>query len=230
MQFLKDEVSPDKMAVFTSEQTSVLRREPMNLQSRIHRFRSREFYGLGKKIFDTVISLALILLLAPLFLAVALLIRMTSPGPAFFRQFRVGKDGQIFLIMKFRTMYVHTPSYHVSPASPLDERITRVGRFLRRTSLDELPQLINVLRGEMSLVGPRPEMPFIVARYNDLQRERLRVRPGITGLWQISADRTRPIHENMTYDLYYIQNRSLLLDAAILIRTVLFAVFAVKNC
>ncbi len=192
--------------------------------------RVRRAHSRGKKLFDTAVSLPLLLLLAPFFLATALLIRLTSRGPAFFRQERVGKDGKVFRIVKFRTMYAHTPAYHRSPCSPRDERITPVGRFLRRTSLDELPQLINVLRGEMSLVGPRPEMPFIVAQYNDLQRERLRVLPGITGLWQISTDRDRPIHDNMAYDIFYIQNRSLLLDAAILIRTVLFAVLSMKTC
>jgi lipopolysaccharide/colanic/teichoic acid biosynthesis glycosyltransferase len=104
-----------------------------------------------------------------------------------------------------------------------DRRITRFGRFLRRTSLDELPQLLNVLRGEMSLVGPRPEMPFLVEEYDTSQRERLRVTPGITGLWQLSADRALPIHENLGYDLYYIRSRGFFLDLAILIHTGFFA-------
>ena len=99
-----------------------------------------------------------------------------------------------------------------------------MGRFLRRTSLDESPQLLNVLRGEMSLVGPRPEMPFIVARYTPAQRQRLLAKPGITGLWQISADRAFEIHENIDYDLYYIRNRSLLLDVVILLHTLIFAI------
>jgi len=184
----------------------------------------------GKKLFDKGASLFLLVALSPLFLLFVLLIRLTSRGPAFFRQIRVGKNGRPFRIFKFRTMYVDAPAYQVSPRSRWDQRITPVGRFLRRTSLDELPQLINVMRGEMSLVGPRPEMPFIVEKYNDLQRERLRVLPGITGLWQISADRSRPIHDNMAYDLYYIQHRSPLLDAAILLRTLLFAILSMKTC
>jgi lipopolysaccharide/colanic/teichoic acid biosynthesis glycosyltransferase len=106
----------------------------------------------------------------------------------------------------------------------MDERITRVGRLLRKVSLDELPQLINVLAGDMSLVGPRPEMPFLVDQYNSFQRQRLEVIPGITGLWQLSADRAFHIHENIQYDMYYIRNRGFFLDLAILLHTVIFAV------
>jgi lipopolysaccharide/colanic/teichoic acid biosynthesis glycosyltransferase len=117
-------------------------------------------------------------------------------------------------------MYVDTPVYAITPKSGKDPRITPIGRFLRRSSLDELPQLFNVLKGDMSLVGPRPEMPFIVEQYNDLHRQRLNVKPGITGLWQISADRRIAIHENMDYDMYYINNQSFLLDLVILAKTV----------
>ena len=120
-------------------------------------------------------------------------------------------------------MRVDVPSYEYSPKEPSDPRLTRVGRFLRRTSLDELPQLLNVVRGDMSLVGPRPEMPFIVAQYNDTHYQRLRVKPGITGLWQLSADRAYLIHENLEYDLYYIRNRNFFLDIAILVHTAAFA-------
>ncbi len=113
--------------------------------------------------------------------------------------------------------------YEVNPLNQNDNRITRVGKWLRKTSLDELPQLVNVLIGTMSLVGPRPEMPFIVETYNKLQRERLRVKPGITGLWQVSADRSIAIHENMDYDLYYVHEQSFILDIVILIQTAIFA-------
>ena len=194
------------------------------------KIRPGKWERIGKRLFDLFFSVFSLLVLWPLFLVLSVLIRLDSPGPAFFRQTRIGKNGRAFPIYKFRTLYTHTPAYTVSPWSPEDPRITRLGRFLRRTSLDELPQLINVVRGEMSLVGPRPEMPFIVAGYNELQKERLGVRPGITGLWQISADRGRPIHENMAYDIYYIRNRSLLLDIAILVHTALFAVFSMKTC
>ena len=149
---------------------------------------------------------------------------MDSPGPVFFTHERVGKAGKPFRLYKFRTMQVETNQYEVSPLSPDDPRITRIGRFLRKTSLDELPQIINVLKGEMSLVGPRPEMPFIVATYDDIHKARLAVLPGITGLWQLSADRRKPIHENMDYDLYYIKNMSFFLDITILINTLFFAI------
>ncbi len=177
----------------------------------------------GKRIFDVFVSSALLTLLAPLFLLIALLIRMSSPGPALFVQKRAGLNGRLFRMYKFRTMHCHAPRYEYSPRSPNDLRITGLGRLLRRTSLDELPQLLNVLLGQMSLVGPRPEMPFIVRRYNDHQRQRLQVIPGITGLWQLSRDRNYPIHENLHHDLSYIQHRTMCLDVAILMHTLFFA-------
>jgi lipopolysaccharide/colanic/teichoic acid biosynthesis glycosyltransferase len=124
---------------------------------------------------------------------------------------------------KFRTMHASATKYAETPANTSDPRITRFGRWLRRSSFDELPQLFNVINGTMSLVGPRPEMPFIVEQYNELQRMRLKVKPGITGLWQLSADRRVAIHENMDYDLFYLHEQSFLLDVAILVQTVFFA-------
>jgi exopolysaccharide biosynthesis polyprenyl glycosylphosphotransferase len=160
-----------------------------------------------------------ILLGAPLFLVAALLIRRESSGPALFVQERVGKDGKLFRMFKFRTMHQDMSGDAPTPDSPYDPRITRIGRYLRRYSLDELPQFFNVLLGDMSLVGPRPEMKFIVAGYGPLDRERLRVKPGITGLWQISYARQQQIHDNLDYDLYYIEHQSLLLDLVILALT-----------
>lgn len=184
----------------------------------------------SKRIFDLVLGTIFIICASPFFVLISILIhRSDSSGKVLFKQQRVGKDGVEFSMYKFRTMYGDTPEYGHSPRSSNDPRITNIGRFLRRTSLDELPQLINVLRGEMSLVGPRPEMPFIVAEYDDLCRERLCVKPGITGVWQISADRTREIHENISYDIFYIENRSLLLDSIILVRTMIFAILAMKT-
>lgn len=183
----------------------------------------RYVYLFCKRLADVVLSAAALVVLSPLFLAIALVIRMRSPGPALFVQERVGLGGKTFRMLKFRTMYVDADPYAVTPKSQHDRRITPFGRWLRRTSLDELPQLVNVLAGSMSLVGPRPEMPFIVATYDDLHRERLRVKPGITGLWQISADRRVAIHENMDYDLYYLHEQSLLLDVVILVQTVFLA-------
>ncbi|HOT98087.1 MAG TPA: sugar transferase [bacterium] len=180
--------------------------------------------ALVKRLFDLVISVLVILVCAPLVLLIGMAIRLETPGPVIFKHLRTGKGGKSFLIWKFRTMHLGTDPYAVHPQDRRDPRITRVGRVLRRTSLDELPQFWNVLRGDMSIVGPRPEMPFIVANYTELQRERLNVRPGITGLWQISADRAVPIHENIDHDLFYIQNQSLLLDLIIIAKTFWVAV------
>jgi len=185
---------------------------------------------IAKRIFDLILAGLFLLFLLPLFGLLALLIRRDSPGPVFFRQTRVGRDGHLFSMYKFRTMYMETPDYGFSPRCSHDPRITPLGRLLRKTSLDELPQLWNVVRGEMSLVGPRPEMPFIVEQHaSELYRQRLLVKPGITGVWQISGDRTREIHDNISYDIFYIENRSLLLDVIILIRTVIFGVLAMRT-
>jgi lipopolysaccharide/colanic/teichoic acid biosynthesis glycosyltransferase len=151
---------------------------------------------------------------------IALGIRRDTKGPVFFKQERVGRDGKRFLIYKYRTMHVEAPPYDYAPTAEEDPRITRFGRWLRRTSLDELPQLLNVLRGEMSMVGPRPEMPFLVDKYEPWQRRRLDVKPGITGLWQVIGRKNLPLHLNMQYDFYYIKNQSLLLDLEILFRTI----------
>jgi len=180
-------------------------------------------YELLKRLCDVAGSLALLLVGAPLFLVVAVLIKMDSPGPVWFKQERVGQNGQAFQMFKFRTMRLEASPYAYSPLAPGDPRITRIGRFLRRTSLDELPQLINVLLGTMSLVGPRPEMPFIVAQYSERHRQRLQVKPGLTGLWQLSGDRAFLIHENVEYDLYYIRHQNFFMDLAILLHTSVFA-------
>jgi lipopolysaccharide/colanic/teichoic acid biosynthesis glycosyltransferase len=164
-------------------------------------------------------STILLVVLLPLCLLVAALIKFDTAGPVFFRHHRIGRSGRQFVLWKFRSMRTDAPSYEISPHNVADMRLTRVGRLIRRLSIDELPQLINVLRGEMSLVGPRPEMPFIVDQYRPFERERLAAKPGITGLWQISPARAFPIHENLQYDLHYISNQNILLDCAILLRT-----------
>jgi lipopolysaccharide/colanic/teichoic acid biosynthesis glycosyltransferase len=125
-----------------------------------------------------------------------------------------------FILYKFRTMKPESDEYEVAPISMDDSRVTGMGRFLRRMSLDELPQLFNVFRGEMSLVGPRPEMPFIVEKYTSWQRHRLDVKPGLTGMWQIMGRKELPLHDNLEYDYYYIRNQSLMLDFTILLRTI----------
>jgi lipopolysaccharide/colanic/teichoic acid biosynthesis glycosyltransferase len=183
----------------------------------------RRVYELIKRIGDMLGSLLLMIFGAPFFLLLTILIKLDSKGPAFFRQERVGQHGRLFQMYKFRTMYTNAPQYEYSPSVSSDPRITRFGRFLRRTSLDELPQLLNVLQGTMSLVGPRPEMPFIVKQYKPRHRQRLEVKPGLTGLWQLSGDRAFLIHENLEYDLYYIQHRNFFMDLAILLHTSIFA-------
>ena len=149
---------------------------------------------------------------------------MDSKGPVLFWQTRIGKDGKPFRIAKFRTMFVEKCADEEAPSHDSDPRVTRFGRVLRRYSLDELPNFWNVLLGSMSLVGPRPEMPFIVERYDRRHRERLLVKPGITGLWQISYARQYAIHDNLDYDIYYIENQSLLLDLVIMVLTVIAVV------
>ena len=185
---------------------------------------SMYLYERTKRLLDLAMSLAALILLSPIFALIALAVRLDSKGPIFFKQQRVGKGGRLFEIYKFRTMRVDASKYEFSPTTIEDSRITRTGRILRKLSLDELPQIVNVIKGDMSLVGPRPEMPFIVNSYGPRERWRLSVVPGITGLWQLSADRAYLIHENLQYDLYYIRNRGLFMDLAILLHTVIFAV------
>ena len=182
--------------------------------------RRRSLFGAAAKRFlDILLSSTVLLLGFPLFMIAATLIKRESEGPVFFIQDRIGRDGKPFKMYKFRTMHQHMSGDAPTPNSPYDPRITKIGRYLRRYSLDELPQLLNVLRGDMSIVGPRPEMSFIVEEYGPLERDRLRVKPGITGLWQISYDRQRAIHDNLDYDLYYIEHQSLLLDMVIIALT-----------
>ncbi len=173
-----------------------------------------------KRAMDLVIGGIMLLLLLPLFAVIAILIRRETGAGALFYQERIGRDGEPFTMLKFQTMHPSSDPYAPAPTGENDERITVTGRWLRRYSLDELPQLINVLRGEMSLVGPRPEMPFIVEQYAPWQRRRLEMKPGITGLWQILGRKDLPLRDNIEYDFYYIHNHSLLMDLAILLKTI----------
>ena len=179
-----------------------------------------------KRVFDLGIGLTLSLLLLPLMLAIAVAIRLDSKGSVLFRQVRLGENGKTFRMLKFRTMSVEASSRSVDgrPAAEEhkvkdDPRRTRLGASLRRLSLDELPQLFNVLGGEMSMVGPRPEMPWLVDKYAPWQRKRFAVPQGITGWWQINGRSDKPMHQNTDDDLYYVYNYSLLLDIKILLRT-----------
>ncbi|NNJ13439.1 sugar transferase [Chloroflexales bacterium ZM16-3] len=184
-----------------------------------------------KRLFDMGASLLLLIILSPIMLLIALLIKIESQGPIFFMQDRIGEQGRHFKMIKFRSMYQDADQRWHEVArrdengnlvhkSNDDPRVTRVGRKLRRTSLDELPQMINVLLGQMSLVGPRPEMPYIAAEYAPWQWQRFRVPPGITGWWQVNGRSDKPMHLHTEDDLYYIQNYSFWLDLRILLKTV----------
>ena len=214
--FVVDEVLGAGMRVDYTELDGILLAHPSKECN-------RALYDFGKRALDIMGALIGLLLLALIAPAIAILIKKTSAGPVFFRQQRAGKAGRPFTMYKFRTMYQGAPQYGYSPVEGEDPRITPVGRFLRRTSLDEVPQVLNVLLGDMSLVGPRPEMPFIVEQYTPSQRQRLAVRPGLTGLWQISGDRAFPINDSPEYDEYYVRHRSLFMDVAIMLHTVLLA-------
>ena len=170
---------------------------------------------------DVAVSATLLVLSAPVVAAAMAAIRLESRGSALYRQRRIGRDGQPFDVLKLRTMV--TGAEHIGAGLAVDandSRITRVGAFLRRASLDELPNLLNVLRGEMSLIGPRPTVPVQVERYSPRQRGRLAIRPGITGWAQVNGRASLPWSERIELDLYYIEHRSLALDLRILWRTV----------
>jgi exopolysaccharide biosynthesis polyprenyl glycosylphosphotransferase len=186
---------------------------------RLGRERVHPVYEPAKRAFDLVLGAAALVAALPLMLWVAWRLHRSGTRPLFVQE-RVGRGGRRFRMYKFRTLRDDAEPYAVAPTASDDRRITPYGRWLRATSIDELPQLWNVLQGDMSLVGPRPEMPFIVDQYDDWQRRRLGVKPGITGLWQILGRKDLPMHANLQYDFYYIRNRSLVLDASILLRTI----------
>jgi exopolysaccharide biosynthesis polyprenyl glycosylphosphotransferase len=192
-----------------------------------------EFTGwkrLAKSVLDRVLAAVALMLLAPVLVPAAVAVRLGSPGPVFFRQTRIGREGREFRVVKFRTMYMDAELRMAEVAGRNerdgllfkirdDPRITRVGRFLRRTSIDELPQLFNVLHGDMSLVGPRP-LPVKDSDFTGDVRRRLLVRPGITGLWQVNGRSRLSWEDTVRLDLYYVENWSIALDLAILLRTV----------
>lgn len=181
-----------------------------------------------KRWFDIIAASVLIVLLAPVLILAAILIRLQAPGPVIFRQTRIGRYGEPFTIYKFRTMIPDRRDRQVPfngedrrkrHKTQNDPRVTRVGRILRRTSIDELPQLFNILSGDMSFIGPRPELPEIVARYEEWQHERHLVTPGLSGWWQVCGRSDLPMHEHTDLDIYYVENQSFLLDAQIVLRT-----------
>ena len=204
---------------------------------------SSVYYETGKRTIDIIGSFLLLLFLSPLLLIIALGVKLTSKGPVFFRQERVGKNGKTFTFIKFRTMkhnndnsihreYVHKlikgdvdDINHGTDEEPLfkiknDPRVTEFGSFLRKTSLDEIPQLINVLSGSMSLVGPRPPIPYEVEAYKSWHLKRLSVKPGVTGLWQVSGRSNTTFDEMVKMDIEYIAQRTVAQDLRILFMTV----------
>ena len=196
-------------------------------------------YAFTKRVLDIVLALGLILLFAPLMLLISIGIRISSPGPILYRQTRIGKNGKPFHMLKFRSMQVkNNPDLHREyvqrlireNTSPIgrgngslkiigDPRITGLGKYLRKFSLDELPQFFNVLKGEMSIVGPRPSLPYEYEVYNDWHKQRLEVSPGITGLWQVKAHNTVAFDEMVGLDIEYIQTMNLWLDLKIMVLT-----------
>ena len=184
-----------------------------------------------KRLFDILSSGLALIVLSPLFVIVGLIIKLTSPGPVFYRAKRVGRYGKPFTLYKFRTMVVDAEerkaelTQYNEADGPIfkmrnDPRLTRLGGFLRRTSLDELPQLWNVLRDEMSLVGPRPQLPAEVAQYEDWHYRRLEVKPGLTGLWQVLGRSDISFDEMVRLDIYYAENWSPGMDLRILLETI----------
>jgi lipopolysaccharide/colanic/teichoic acid biosynthesis glycosyltransferase len=194
----------------------------------------------SKRLLDGGLALILLCLLAPVFLCVLLIVRFTTPGGAIHRQTRIGRNGRPFVMYKFRTMHANADdeihrtyvrrllSEDVAPVGgerglyklDADPRVTRVGRTLRRTSLDELPQLVNVLQGRMSLVGPRPALPWEAELFPAKYSARFLVRPGLTGLWQVSGRSRLTMHAGLDLDLEYVRTQSFRLDAKILLKTV----------
>jgi len=198
--------------------------------------RKSKIYSIAKRAFDISSALIALIALSPIFLICAILAKFQSPGPVFYRAKRIGRLGRIFLMYKFRTMVVNAESMGTSLTKYEDPRITKIGNFLRRTKLDELPQLLNVLKGDMSIIGPRPEAPVYVKYYTEEQRRVLSVKPGITGPAQLENRNeelklkeqsdpekyyiTQLLPEKLTIDLNYIENRSFILDLKVIFKTI----------
>ena len=204
----------------------------------VHRLSTYKWW---KGVFDRILAIMAIAVSSPLLAIIAILIRLDSPGSAIFRREQVGENGSVFTAYKFRTMHINNDDHvykeyikkYVLEDAPYtvdengqgvykvvdDPRVTRFGNLLRKTNLDELPQLFNVLKGEMSFVGPRPDIPFAVAMYRDWHRERLGIKPGITGLWQVCGRKGLSFEDMVRLDIEYIKRQSIFLDARILILT-----------
>lgn len=184
-----------------------------------------KFYLVIKRIFDVVISLIALIILSPILLIVAIAIKIESKGPIIFKQQRIGKGGKVFNIYKFRSMIVGAEKMGTGVYSKKgDSRVTKVGKFIRMTSIDELPQLVNILKGEMSIIGPRPVLtyhPWKYEEYTEEQLKRFNVRPGVTGWAQVHGRKDVEWHERIKLDVYYVENISLWLDVKIFFKTII---------
>jgi len=176
-------------------------------------------FNICKRAFDIFISLLGIVLLFPLFVAIVLIIRLSSKGPGVFKQQRAGRNGKPFVFYKFRTMKVDADPFAPSPKTGKDPRLTKVGKFLREYSLDELPQLFNVLKGDMSFIGPRPLYLSQMAEWNERQKKRLLVKPGLTGLAQIHGRGELTLEKKLELDVIYVETASFLTDIRVLLET-----------
>jgi len=177
-------------------------------------------YPVCKRVFDILLCIPAIIVLLPLFVVLAILVRVESKGPAIFRQERAGKGGKAFVFYKFRTMKLECDPFGASPKGADDPRLTRIGTFLREYSLDELPQLFNIIKGDMSPVGPRPLYMAQVAEWNERQRTRLLVRPGLTGLAQVSGRGELTQEEKLELDARYVETAGWALDMKIVLATI----------
>lgn len=173
-----------------------------------------------KKVIDFIAALIGIVILIPFFLVISILIKLDSKGPVFFKQKRTGRNGKVFKIWKFRTMIEESEKVGLGiKISKYDARITKIGRFLRRFGIDELPQFINIILGQMSLVGPRPGLPFQIEKYSEIEKKRVQVKPGITNINILKGWNALSWKERIKWDIWYIENWSLLLDFKILLKT-----------
>jgi exopolysaccharide biosynthesis polyprenyl glycosylphosphotransferase len=189
-------------------------------------------FKMSKRVIDVLVSMIMLITGLPLYLLIACLIKITDGGPVLFKQTRIGQDGRRFRMLKFRSMVVDAEArkdtiaemnHHSGDVTfkiTKDPRVTWIGRLLRKTSIDEMPQLWNVLKGDMSLVGPRPPLPHEVAKYGDMERRRLEVKPGLTCLWQVQGRSDLSFSHQVVLDIVYIKNRSTVLDVEILMRTI----------
>jgi exopolysaccharide biosynthesis polyprenyl glycosylphosphotransferase len=215
----------EELSTLQSTQTAAVELRPLRLQGLTGRER------LAKRAMDILLAGIALFLAAPMMLLVAIAIKLESRGPVLFKQRRVGEGGRLFYIYKFRSMVVnaealqHTVNQTTVDGKTLhkhknDSRVTRVGQIIRKTSLDELPQLLNIIKGDMSLVGPRPELPWLVEQYETWQRERFVVPQGLTGWWQVTGRSDKPCHLSTEDDIYYVEHYSLWLDIKIMAMTI----------